>query len=92
MVLAIRSGSLVPDWIPQKSSWCPRNLLKVTSPPADEVQNFGDGAPWWGGFYERLVKSVKDPLRKILGRALLTYEELSTILIEIELETVDLCD
>ncbi|GBL72522.1 hypothetical protein AVEN_100588-1 [Araneus ventricosus] len=41
-------------------------------------------APWWGGFYERLVKSVKDLLRKILGRALLTFEELSTILVEIE--------
>ncbi|GFX56033.1 integrase catalytic domain-containing protein [Trichonephila clavipes] len=41
-------------------------------------------APWWGGFYERLVKSVKDPLRKILGKALLTFEELATILVEIE--------
>ncbi|GBN10484.1 hypothetical protein AVEN_32936-1 [Araneus ventricosus] len=41
-------------------------------------------APWWGGFYERLVKTVKEPLRKILGKALLTFEELSTILSEIE--------
>ncbi|GFX06642.1 integrase catalytic domain-containing protein [Trichonephila clavipes] len=41
-------------------------------------------APWWGGFYERLVKTIKDPLRKILSRALLTFEELSTILSEIE--------
>ncbi|XP_054717257.1 uncharacterized protein LOC129226651 [Uloborus diversus] len=41
-------------------------------------------APWWGGFYERLVKSVKDPLRKVLGKALLTFEELSTVLTEIE--------
>ncbi|GFW81170.1 integrase catalytic domain-containing protein [Trichonephila clavipes] len=41
-------------------------------------------APWWGGFYERLVKTIKDPLRKILGRALLTFEELSTILSEVE--------
>lgn len=41
-------------------------------------------APWWGGFYERLVKSVKDPLKKVLGRALLTFEELATILTEIE--------
>ncbi|GIX68451.1 reverse transcriptase [Caerostris darwini] len=41
-------------------------------------------APWWGGFNERLVKCVKDPLRKILGRALLTFEEVSTILTEIE--------
>ncbi|GFU93035.1 integrase catalytic domain-containing protein [Trichonephila clavipes] len=40
-------------------------------------------APWWGGFYERLVKTIKDPLRKILGRAL-TFEELSTILSEVE--------
>ncbi|GFW99904.1 integrase catalytic domain-containing protein [Trichonephila clavipes] len=36
-------------------------------------------APWWGGFYERLVKTIKDPLRKILGRALLTFEELSEV-------------
>ncbi|GFU21095.1 integrase catalytic domain-containing protein [Trichonephila clavipes] len=42
-------------------------------------------APWWGGFYERLVKTIKDPLRKILGRALLTFEELSTILSEVEI-------
>ncbi|GBM72540.1 hypothetical protein AVEN_78430-1, partial [Araneus ventricosus] len=41
-------------------------------------------APWWGGFYERLVKTVKEPLRKILGKALLTFEELSTILSEVE--------
>ncbi|GFW58897.1 integrase catalytic domain-containing protein [Trichonephila clavipes] len=41
-------------------------------------------APWWGGFYERLVKTIKDPLRKILGRALLTFEELSTIHSEVE--------
>ncbi|GFW43001.1 integrase catalytic domain-containing protein [Trichonephila clavipes] len=41
-------------------------------------------APWWGGFYERLVKTIKDPLRKILGRALLTFEELSTILSKVE--------
>jgi hypothetical protein len=41
-------------------------------------------APWWGGFYERMVKSVKDPLRKILGRAHLSFEELTTILTEIE--------
>ena len=24
-------------------------------------------APWWGGFYERLVGSVKRTLRKVLG-------------------------
>ena len=31
-------------------------------------------APWVGNFYERLVKSVKLLLRKILGKLLLFYE------------------
>ena len=41
-------------------------------------------APWWGGFYERMVQLVKRRLRKVLGNAKVTYEELSTILTEIE--------
>ncbi|XP_035220911.1 uncharacterized protein LOC118193853 [Stegodyphus dumicola] len=41
-------------------------------------------SPWWGGFWERLMRSIKEPLKKILGRALLTFEELSTILTELE--------
>ena len=41
-------------------------------------------SPWWGGFYERLVKSVKRCLKKVLGTARLNYEELLTVLVEIE--------
>lgn len=41
-------------------------------------------SPWWGGFYERLVRSVKISLKKILGLSYLTYEELETVLIEVE--------
>ncbi|XP_055944342.1 uncharacterized protein LOC129975313 [Argiope bruennichi] len=41
-------------------------------------------SPWWGGFWERLMRSIKEPLRKTLGRALLTLEELSTVLTEME--------
>jgi len=41
-------------------------------------------APWWGGFYEALVKSVKTPLKKILGMSLLQYDELETLLKEVE--------
>ena len=40
-------------------------------------------SPWRGGFYERLVRSVKMPLNKVLGKAKLTYEE-ETALIEVE--------
>ena len=41
-------------------------------------------APWWGGFWERLVASVKRPLKRIVGRFTLTYYELQTILVEID--------
>ena len=32
-------------------------------------------APWWGGFFERMVRSVKRCLRKVLGNAKLTVED-----------------
>nr|XP_022902869.1 uncharacterized protein LOC111415413 [Onthophagus taurus] len=41
-------------------------------------------APWWGGFWERMVKTVKDALKITLGRAYVERDELETILIEIE--------
>ena len=42
-------------------------------------------APWWGGIFERLVRSTKRCLRKMVGRAKLQYEELLTMLSEIEM-------
>ena len=41
-------------------------------------------APSWGGFWERLVRTVKRSLFKILQRASVTYEELLTVVAEIE--------
>lgn len=41
-------------------------------------------APWQGGFYERLIKSVKHSLYKTLGKAKPSYDELHTILAETE--------
>ena len=41
-------------------------------------------SPWWGGFFERMVRSVKRCARKVLGNAKLTFDELSTVLSEIE--------
>ncbi len=40
--------------------------------------------PWWGGFFERMVGTVKRCLRKILGNARLSYDELNTCLVEVE--------
>ena len=42
-------------------------------------------SPWWGGFYERLVRTVKTCLKKTLGKAFVTFEELQTVLCEIEM-------
>ena len=41
-------------------------------------------APWYGGFFERLVKSTKELLRKELKTYKLNYEQLQTILFEVE--------
>ena len=37
-----------------------------------------------GGFFERMVKGVKTCLKKVLGKSQLSFDELSTILAEIE--------
>ncbi|GFY72105.1 integrase catalytic domain-containing protein [Trichonephila inaurata madagascariensis] len=47
-------------------------------------KNIIERSPWLAGFYERLVRSVKESLRKILGKAPLSFEEMTTILTEIE--------
>ena len=43
-------------------------------------------APWWAGFWECMVRSVKRCLKKVVGRTTLKFkfEELLTLLIEIE--------
>jgi hypothetical protein len=42
-------------------------------------------APWWGGVFERMVKSTKRCLRKILGQAKFSYDELLTAITEVEM-------
>lgn len=41
-------------------------------------------APWFGGFYERLIGLTKQCLRKVLGNACVDTETLRTILYEVE--------
>ncbi|XP_075531538.1 uncharacterized protein LOC142564428 [Dermacentor variabilis] len=61
----------------------------------EEIHNFftshqirwkfiAEKAAWWGGFWERMVRSVKASLKKVLGNSYCNFEELTTILTEIE--------
>ncbi|GFV20490.1 integrase catalytic domain-containing protein [Trichonephila clavipes] len=41
-------------------------------------------ASWWGGWWKRLVRVIKELLRRTLGKSVLSYEELLTILCDCE--------
>ena len=41
-------------------------------------------APWWGWVFERMVKSMKSCLRKIIVRAWFSFDEMHTVIVEIE--------
>ena len=72
---------------------CSREIMKIAR--AEEVCQYMtnrqiewkfivEKAPWWGGFWERLIQSVKRCLRKTIGRSTLSFDELATVLVEIE--------
>ncbi|GFV61972.1 integrase catalytic domain-containing protein [Trichonephila clavipes] len=66
---------------------CLRNInlesLK-TSFPSISWKFIPPGAPWWGGFWERLIGLLKRILRKVLGRTSLDYQEIETVLCDCE--------
>jgi len=41
-------------------------------------------APWYGGFWERLIGLTKTVLKKVLGRSFITLEVLQTLIVEVE--------
>ena len=41
-------------------------------------------SPWWGGWWERMVGTVKSALRKTLHLSALTLDELATVLADLE--------
>ncbi len=41
-------------------------------------------SPWWGGFYERLIKEIKKTLYKTLGKSHLSFEGMEQIVMDIE--------
>lgn len=85
-----------PKWLSQcKTSW-PREEIDVWS---DHGTNFValsksiqgstwhfivERAPWWGGLWERLVQSAKNLLKREIGKSLLDFERLETIMVAVE--------
>ncbi|XP_070543723.1 uncharacterized protein [Ptychodera flava] len=61
-----------------------RGVRKYMSDQGIKWQFIVELAPWMGGFYERLVGCVKKCLRKAIGKACLTYDQLHTLMIEAE--------
>ena len=61
------------------------NLLQREAEHTGIVWKFSvPSAPWWRGWWERLIRSVKSALRKTLGKRLVTIIQLETFLQEIE--------
>ena len=67
------------------------NCFITRSPTQEYAENkkitwlfYLEKSPWWGGFIERMVQSVKSVLRKTLYRTFMSYDEMCTLLKEIE--------
>ena len=63
---------------------CAARLKATLAHSAPEWRFIVPTAPWYGGWWEVLVRSVKVGLRKSLGQRCLTRDELETVLLEIE--------
>ena len=71
---------------------CQKELMSVFKSPKMEKylsdhriiwKRYLERSPWWGGYIERQVQTVKRSLRKVMGSAVLTFEEYTTYLYEV---------
>lgn len=63
------------DWNKIQAHMNVHRIQWIFNPPA---------SPWWGGFWERLIRILKDYLRRILGQNKLNKVELDTSLTFVE--------
>jgi len=59
-------------------------MIKVYGTIFPKWKNILPKSPWWGGWWERLIQTVKRSLKKTVGNKWLTKIELETTLCEIE--------
>ena len=60
-----------------------KRLLSFLGPRSPEWKFICPRSPWWGGWWERLVRSVKCGIRKTIGKSCITKLEMQTLLPEI---------
>lgn len=76
----VGASKVIGDFIKNNS-----NYIAMTAADQSITFNFIPAyAPHFGGLWESGVKSIKHHLRRVLGLANLTYEELYTLLVQIE--------
>lgn len=61
-----------------------QQLLKTLCVQSPQWNYIVPRSPWWGGWWERLVRSVKSALKKSVGQRCLVKAELETVLHEVE--------
>ncbi|KAL1448249.1 hypothetical protein WDU94_001887 [Cyamophila willieti] len=66
----------------QKLDW--HKIAQYSSARKIEWKLNPPSAPWWGGWWERMVGILKSLLRSVLGRSSVNYEELLTLISECE--------
>jgi len=60
------------------------HFLRIYGDTSPEWNFIVPRSPWWGGWWERLVRSTKSSLKRCLGKRSLSLTELETTLIEVE--------
>ena len=62
-----------------------RQLLDMFGTEGPRWRRIAPLSPWWGGWWERLIGTVKQALRKSIGKNNLSFPELETCLVEVEM-------
>lgn len=71
-------------------TWCNHQTMQgMLAENKCEWKFIPSRAPWFGGFYERLIGITKTALRKTFGRALVDDQELQTMICRVEMQMND---
>ena len=81
----IKSRNCIPN-ARHKVSPCGTDWIKFASSQSqrDQVEIHHLQSTWRGGWWDRFCRAVREPLYKVLGKALMKFTELNTLPVNIE--------